>query len=193
MMMNASVWLTSGHANLRMLSPSVCRLTLALVVFCRGRSSPIFPCTSLEIGNKTASSAERSSKCSACLAALEKGHSPDILSSFSFAQNIFPAVFSALLFYLFSEGDSLARAAAAAVSGRHSIIWCAHPGYLPSSSLIQMISTRATYNIHRNLLGQMMAGNYHHQKPMRNWEGTEQQANPCATGDGVAQQPISNE
>lgn len=77
-----------------MLSPSVCRLTLALLVFCWGRSSPIFPCTSLEIGSKSAASVERSSKSpsSLFLALLENGHSPDIFSSFSFAQNIFVAV-----------------------------------------------------------------------------------------------------
>lgn len=75
-----------------MLSPSVCRLTLALLVFCRGTVCFIFPCTSLEIGDKSAASSELSSKSpsSLFLALPENGHSPDIFSSFSLAQNIFP-------------------------------------------------------------------------------------------------------
>lgn len=85
---------TSGHANFRMLSPRVCRLTLVLLVFCWGRSSPVFPCMSSETGSKRAASVERSSESpsSSFLALLENGHSPDIFSSFSFAQNIFVAV-----------------------------------------------------------------------------------------------------
>lgn len=76
-----------------MLSPSVCRLTLALLAFWRGTFSLIFPCTSSEIGNESAASLERTSKSpsSLFLALLENGHSPDIFSSFNLAQNIFPA------------------------------------------------------------------------------------------------------
>ncbi len=87
-----------------MLSPSVCRLTLALLVFCWGRSSPVLLYTSLEIG-KSAASVERFSKSpsSLFLALPENGHSPDIFSSFSFVQNIFPAGvywrFSLILFW----------------------------------------------------------------------------------------------
>ncbi|MEQ2168027.1 hypothetical protein GOODEAATRI_010216 [Goodea atripinnis] len=67
------------------------KLTLALLVFCRGTAWFIFPCTSLEIGDKSAASNERSSKSpsSSFLALPENGHSPDIFSSFSLAQNIF--------------------------------------------------------------------------------------------------------
>lgn len=84
--------LTSGHANFRMLSPSVCRLTLPLPALCRDTSSLVFPCTSLEIGRRSAAFAERSSASpSSLFEALtpENGHSPESFSSFSLAQNIF--------------------------------------------------------------------------------------------------------
>lgn len=123
--------LTSGHANFRMLSPSVCRLTLPLAL-CRGGASPFPPCTSSKTGNKSAASPERCSKSpgSSFLMALpEKGHSPDIFSSFSLVQNIFPPLWppaTAAALYLISEADCPGRAVA--TCGRNSIICCAHPG-----------------------------------------------------------------
>ena len=106
---NINMCLTSGHASFRMLSPSVCRLTLPLLGLARGTSSPIFPCTSLEIGERSAASPARSSKSpsSLLLAPLENGHSPEIFSSFSFAQNIFPPPPAAAWLFSFFCGSSL--------------------------------------------------------------------------------------
>lgn len=142
-----------------MLCPSVCRLTLALLVFCLGRSSPIFPCTSLEIGIKSVASVERSSKSPSSLfwapllLLLENGHSPDIFSSFSFVQNIFPAVWSAVSALLISSRretvlvEQLRSLREIPSSGVR-----AHPIYLPPrDALIQMISTKARDHIQYSL------------------------------------------
>lgn len=145
---------TSGHANFRMLSPRVCRLTLALLVFCWGRSSPVFPCMSSETGSKRAASVERSSESpsSLFLALLENGHSPDIFRSFSFAQNIFVALFVLTLIpYLISEVNGPDRAAA--FSARNSIICCAHARWtvLPATRRLKWSAPKSRLRIQYSL------------------------------------------
>lgn len=143
-----------------MLSPSVCRLTLALPVFCRCKSSPIFPCTSLEIGNKSAASAERSSKSpSSLFLALENGHSPDIFSSFSFAQNIFPNVlFFGFLLSHFGGWQSWSSGCEIWVKFHHLLRSSKTPFPLATRRFKWSApKPRITYNIHWNLHGQTMA------------------------------------
>lgn len=85
---------TSGHANLRMLSPNEWRLTLVLLVFLWGSTSDTFPCTSLEIASTSPVwSLVHSSKSpgSSIRPIPENGHSPEIFRSFNFAQNILSA------------------------------------------------------------------------------------------------------
>lgn len=85
---------TSGHANLRMLSPNEWRLTLVLLVFLWGSTSDTFPYTSLEIASTSPVwSLIHSSKSpgSSIRPIPENGHSPEIFRSFNFAQNILSA------------------------------------------------------------------------------------------------------
>lgn len=155
---NESIYkLTSGRANFRTLSPSVWRLTLALLVFCRGGSSPGLPWTSLEIGDASAASLERSSKSPvSLLAMLENGHSPGSFRSFSFAQNIF-APESAASLSLSNLGGRRCEWKRCGVWETFHHLTCARPGYffLPSS-LRPALSKRSapkpgsTYNIHWN-------------------------------------------
>lgn len=174
-----------------MLSPSVCRLTLALLVFCWGRSSPIFPCTSLEIGSKSAW-LERSWKSPSSLffALLENGHSPDIFSSFSFAQNMLTAAVNVLapVPYLMSEGHAPGRAAA--VSWRNSII------RMPSSLATRRFkwsAPEARDRIQYSLKTARAQDGRELSLPKANekLEEKHEQANPYASGSGWAEQPIS--
>lgn len=129
-----------------MLSPSECRLTLALLLFCRGKSSPIFPCTSLEIGADSAASLERSSKSpsSLFLALPENGHSPEIFSSFSFAQNIFPPTRCDLFApFLSNSGGRQSWSSGSDVWQKfHHLVRASREAFASRNAPIQMISSK---------------------------------------------------
>lgn len=84
---------TSGNISLQMLSVSVCRYTLLLLVFLCGRFPwPSFSWTSLQMGKAALELfSVQSLSCSSVMwpwVSKEKGHSPVIFKSFSFVQNI---------------------------------------------------------------------------------------------------------
>lgn len=198
--------LTFGHANFRMLSPSVCRLTLPLPVLCRGTSSLVFPCTSLEIGRRSAASAERSSASPSSLfeaLMLENGQSPESFSSFSLAQNILGAVKDfpsclclllllpslSLLYYLISERDRCGGAAA-----DPSISW-SHPGDAFALSASRRAGSNGPSRQSQRDLSQCAVkaawttDGWEPSLAENQWSAgekkNEQKANPCAIGAGV--------
>lgn len=174
-----------------MLSPSVCRLTLARLVFCWGRSSPIFPCTSVETGDKSVASLERSSKSPSALflALPENGHSPDIFSSFSFAQNILAAANVQVLIWF--------QRSAVPVERLRSLTEMPSSGVLMHTMRSPPLPTRrskwsapkkkpeSACNIHKELHGHKMVGNYHLPKANEKLEKKRENGRPNHTRVGL--------
>ncbi len=82
------MYFTSGHTSFRMLSPSECRLTLLRLILRLGRMFVFVPCTSLDTGTIFTALLSSKSAGSSFPTTIENGHSPEILRSFSLAQNI---------------------------------------------------------------------------------------------------------